>query len=63
MLDGVLRPIDIAEDAICDPVAAVAIKVDELGERIFVAVTRTLDQRCPHSGPSLGERHGGRFTQ
>jgi hypothetical protein len=48
LLDGVLRPIDIAQDAICDPVAPVAIKVDELGERIFVAVTRALDQRCPH---------------
>src|SRR3989304_9892529 len=48
LLHRVLRPLDIPQDAVGDGKAAVAIEVDELGERILVAVTRPLDQRRTH---------------
>ena len=48
LLHRVLRPLDIPQDAVGDGKAAVAIEVDELGECVFVAVTRSLDQRCTH---------------
>src|SRR3989304_1342967 len=48
LLDSVLRPLDIAQDAVRDRITAVAIQVDELGEGVFVAVTRSLDQRRKH---------------
>jgi len=48
LLDCVFCPVDIPQDAVRDCVAAVAVQVDELGERIFVPLSCSLDQRCPH---------------
>lgn len=48
LLHRVLGPLNMPQDAVGDGEAAVAIEVDELGERILVAVTRPLDQRRTH---------------
>ena len=44
LLDGVLRPLDIAKDPVRDGVAAVAVEVEERGEGVMVALARLFDQ-------------------
>ena len=61
LLDGVLRPLDIAQDPVRDGVAAVAVQVDELGEGDLVTLLCSLDQPVSHSRPSSGAP-GGRFV-
>jgi len=43
LLDGIFRPIDVPQDAVGNRIAAVAVQVDELGERIIVPRLRSLD--------------------
>ena len=52
LLDGVLRPLDIAQDPVRDGVAAVTVQVDELREGDLVAPHRSFDQPRSHGRPS-----------
>jgi len=48
LLDGVLRPLRIPDDPVCDCAAAVTFQVDELGEGDIIATLRPFDQPRPH---------------
>src|SRR5688572_1542255 len=58
LLDGVLCPLRVAQDPICDRVAQVAVEVDQLGESGIVAVPCLFDQPRPHERYSSGARTG-----
>jgi hypothetical protein len=58
LLDGILRPLDVADDAERNRVAAIALEVDELAEGSMVSSAGPLDQPHAHlrppGRPSLG---------
>ena len=62
LLDGVLRPLRIAQDPIRDRVAQVAVEVDELREGDVVALACPFDQPRPHGRYSSGARSGASPT-
>jgi len=61
LLDGVLGPLDIAEDPVRDGEAAVTVQVEELGKGDIVAIPRSLDKPRSHGRPSR-LRPVGRFA-
>jgi hypothetical protein len=48
LLDGILGPLDIAKDPVCDGAAAPAGQVDKRGEGELVAIACPFDQSCLH---------------
>ena len=61
LLDGVLGPLDIAQDPVGDGVATVTVQVDQLGKGDVIALPRSLDQPRSHGRPSR-LRPIGRFA-
>jgi len=62
LLDGVLGPLRIAQDAIRDRVAEVAVEIDELTESGIVPFASLFDQPRPHVAVLHGHPMGASLT-